>query len=420
MRKFHRAPSGLYVPRSQAGFIHPGLLSNPVGLTQQVAFTTFSTGTGTGNLNITTSESWTPVAALFLGVTLAGTNTFNWIFGATDGSSEWVHAHSLEDNDSTADQTHCSSASACFGAVLNTGTFVGLADFNQWLTGGVRLTITNAFPVDTSGIAIFFGPDWDADCGIINPNDTQNGSTTITTGHESALVFLSGLGAGHGFPASSLSECEWSFGAWDGSNQRCFTYRSTFQTNPTQNAVFGRNDRAGASVADFSNFELGNGDSNSFDCITRDASANSGTRLGYLSLAKDNVDVHVGDFTSETDTGVQSYTHVGFRPQFLLTLDSLLSAFNSLQTGDETDWMGACVITAGGTVQRGIANEDNVSTSNVFLVTSTSRGYYSREADSFTPEITAADFDGFTATGFDLDYTQADGAARKSISIAIG
>jgi hypothetical protein len=156
-------------------------------------------------------------------------------------------------------------------------------------------------------------------------------------------------------------------------------------------------------VADFTSF-----DGDGFTLNWSDA-APSAYIIHYLALGgSDITDAKAGSFTSRSGAGAQSVTDPGFTPTFLLGTSNQNTSVG--QRGGAT--MGL-YLASGVSNQRGLGWQTADAGADTVAGSSQRNSQWMVEPSSSGGYNWLADLSGFTATGFDLNFTNSAGARLK-------
>ncbi len=177
-----------------------------------------------------------------------------------------------------------------------------------------------------------------------------------------------------------------------------------------------RNINSGTSGALLAECDL---DSFDADGFTLDWTTNNATafHIKFIAIGGDNITgVDVGSFVGKTSTGTQNVPTSLNTADFVMLLAPNLVSEDSLTTGN--------AITIGMATSGTDEGLTSVTSQNGVTTTDTSR--YQRINNIITSRSTGngavadeASFDGFTSSGFDLDWTTASGTARTYYFITI-
>ena len=147
---------------------------------------------------------------------------------------------------------------------------------------------------------------------------------------------------------------------------------------------------------------------------TNDANAFT---IKYIAIGGDNISADVFEFTQKTATGSQSVTTGLANADFVMLFSIGNTSKNSLITSAL-----ATIGMATGPSNEGaacIVSNDNVGTSATHRFQRTDRVHLVATSDSPQTTQAQAEFTGFTATGFDLNYLNADALARVIFGLTI-
>lgn len=132
----------------------------------------------------------------------------------------------------------------------------------------------------------------------------------------------------------------------------------------------------------------------------------SGVPIKYVAIGgTDITDVEVGSFTSASGTGVQNVSTGVANADFLMLMNwASLTEDSLVTTGELALGMATSSSNRGCTT---ITSQDATGTSNTQRYQRTETVFQNMSSNS-TSKLNEADFDGFTASGFDLDWSLAN------------
>ena len=300
--------------------------------------------TTAGVQTFTKSGVGTPVAAVFLvtNCTADATDTDHAMIGAgfTDGTTDYTTASQSEDAQTTNDSDRSQQDNHCIHVLNTSGGIDGEADFDAWITDGVRIDWTNA-PSSAVKVECWLIGGTDA---VGNTGRTNIGASTNIAhglGETPKLVCMLGTtGSANGIS----TQFNFSFGIVgnnDGVIQQ-FNLQggqnsgSSASTNPPSSRL--HTDRCFGSIANGATPSI----SRDFKVTAMDATNITVTRqtgsfggdpqwlaIGFGS-ATNKVDIVA--FDGPTATGTQSVTNDdSFEPQFVLIAAAHNQAANTLE-----------------------------------------------------------------------------------------
>lgn len=400
-----------------------------IAITQQAAPTV------TGTQDFTVSGFGT-VKAYLTYVTNAvtnGTAVDHAVFGmgAGDGTREWSCGVASEHNQGNAD-VHSRATNDESIMILDLSNAVdGEANFDAFITDGVRFNWANAPSVAVLVTVILFGgDDLLAYADNASSEVAQDADTSVTApGFTPDVLFF-------GTPLSNFNDSN--------SNRASFTMgiatnESTIQkgcvstdaTNsaPTSEVASEANSAYVMIELDASSssrvvaLELKSFDGSGFTLTKR----LSGTTLhfGYVALGfTDRTTAKLENYDSPTATGDFARSGIGFTPQYVHLLPSFCDSQDTVETtgAGGAGAYGVCHIDANAECCQSFADEDNQSTTDTQSLVDNIAVNYAR--DDGTVIFTATGPNGLgsfdTDTGYTLNFTATDGTARKWTGLAIG
>jgi len=402
-----------------------------MGVTIATMRAALNTGTGTQDFTTTDLGGLTPKAALFLlsRAITDGTAADNFGFcigAATGASNRWAVCMTGQDAQAAA-VTDGGAKSRC-AIMLNPvdGTLEFEADFDSFITNGIRINITDAPPSAwLLTVILFAGTDLSAYAGNQDLGDTLDLETNITApGFEPRVVIAAVLDFRNIDTTGSFGVTpRFSTGVVHSNGagtitQRSLAWRSTDAQNSMQvtgaleniYGVFSITATALDWGGDFANF-----DASGFSVFSRLAGAN-GTDLGYLALSFGGViDGKVVTVTTPTGAGDQTQAGIGFTSQAVLMGLTLGEAVNTVYTNDNADAVGVGMFTPTASFfssiveDDGAADSDNKSMSDNTAV----RMLKTTGVDSLT-----ASWSSFNSDGWVLNYSVVEAAGKFGWALA--
>jgi hypothetical protein len=384
----------------------------------------FTAPTSTGNATFTDTNlgGLTPKAVLVI-ASHADTDAtaepdVQCCIGFADDTREGSVGCGTQDGVTSTDAERAYSSTEVINMPDGTGIKLA-ASLVSFSTNNVTL---NFATVDSDAVFItivfFAGTDVSAYAGEVDPNDSNNGTTDVTApGFQPDLVFLASMG--HQSDVRDHASFRFGCAVDDGSD----TNRGlAFQSNNGDGTTDPRNILSSSYACppvDFVNWalEIGSFDANGFTVTTRLNPANSNDRAAYLALAFGGAaSVNLRSFDSPTSTGNDARTGVGFEPQFvLLGLTDVQTENTEVQDADAGSW-GISVFTADAEVCTSWADEDAQTTTDTQSLCDNQAINFA-SGDGTTQH--AATFVSLDSDGHSLNYSTADGTARKWFELAI-
>jgi len=376
--------------------------------------------TSTGTQDITISGFGTPKAAIFYsdGVLTDDTitNSTRNSVGYTDGTNEAVVANFSLNGFSASDTSRLHRTDSVILVISQTAE-TGRANFDSFITDGVRIDITDAPPTANFVTVILINGDDVSDVKVETKQLTTTSTVITTVGFESSLVFLNSVGI-NAIDGSVGGQALMSNGIAvnDGSDSNFGILQFDQDAQGTSNT--GQFTSNTDSVGQFFNNSLTwGGDVNTYTStgFTISTSASPGDDfVSYLALKFTNsplVDVSIVD--SPTATGDKSFGSTASQPDF-----NLMITGNSTALDTNTSGVGFSTFVADATNQFGnsYSMEDAAAT---MVVDSISASGNLVQLFNGVKEFEAS-FTNFTSSGADFNFSTVDGTARKWISLFIG
>lgn len=398
-----------------------------------VASVRFAFNTATGTQDITTADlgGLTPKAVLFFitGATADGTAADNGRFSmgsATSASQENCVGVQMQDAQATTNTDQRSDSTRCIFLLQVGSNFRELAaELDSFITNGCRINITAAPGAAYFGEAVFFAGAsiTNAYTGYADLGNTLDGVTDITAPgfrpnvvipymvHSTNNTASTNARFGHGFVfengAGTVTQRSVAWRDGDGD--------ANVITVSNVSDLYGIHTLTSGGAVQWGG-EFGTFDASGFSVTTRVAGA-SNTGMGYLALAITGVDVTVMTFTAPAATGVESTTSPGYRPQAVLMGLTMATTVNTVETDGDSENFGFGVWTATRQSFSMVSDDDNAADSNTYNLNTTTRAILLKNGAQSTN--IEAEFDGFTATGWDLNYTTTAGSARRGIALVV-
>jgi len=404
-----------------------------MGVTIAATRAALNTGTGTQDFTTTDLGGLTPKAALFIltRATTDGTAADNLglcIGAATGATNRWAVCATGQDAQGTTVTDGAGKNRCVIMLDPALGTLEFEADFDSFITNGVRINITDAPPsAYLLTVVLFAGTDLTAFASSADLADTLDLETNITApGFQPRVVIGACVDFRNINDAGSFGTTpKISFGAVHENGagtvtQRSFLWRNTdaqlaVQLTSELSDVYGVFSMT-ATVLDWGG-EFANFDASGFSVFSRLAGAN-GTDLGYLALAFNGViDGKVVTITTPVAPGNQTQTGIGFTSQAALLGLTLAEAINTAYTDDNADAIGVGVITGTAEFCNAIVDDDTATDSdNHSLSDNTAvRVLKTTGADALT-----AAWSSWNSDGWVLNYSVVEAAGKVGWALAFG
>lgn len=369
--------------------------------------------TGTGTQTFSSSESWTPVAALFFGSygTVAGTAVDHAMFfvGATDGTRNRGMTFASEDVGVVANTDT--------GAVVSTSTAVmtqlaadqtqdASAVFSAWTAGGVTINITDAPPAAYLMTVVLFGPGAVSNAYVdnnITPSVIDT-ATDITT-----VGFLADLVIGWGYSQNSASNRPQVGFATSDNVQKGAAWNDTNNVATSDIRAHVSSTYIMPSAASSAAIEFRDFDSSGFSAFLRGVNGTA-YNFHYLALKfQAGVSAKVVTSASPIVTGAHSITGAGWTPQFGLMAHTSAPTVDTTTTSDDAEVFGLSAFTAAGSSCIAVFSEDGTGTPDAECITDTKPVRLRKDHLDFM----VATFTAFNSDGAEFNYSTADGTARQ-------
>jgi hypothetical protein len=390
--------------------------------------------TSTGEQAITVSAGGlTPKAALFflVGATVDGTAAADAVFSrgaATGPTNRWVAGMYSKDAVTTSETQawmyHDSCVKAYDGAA--TPNLLCEADFVSF---GVNTVTINWSTAPASAwfltVVTFSGSDVSAHANYKDVLNTVDLEINVTDpGFEPDIIFVGngtfnspGLGT-HGDVGYGIVHND---GAGTVTQRAFHTWEQDTRTTMRVSGA-NRDDSGVVTLATtlFDNWiEFSNFDSSGFSMTARDDGGNNREHQ-YLAISfGGSAQAAVGSYTTPTSSGSDSETGVGFKPQFLLTLNTFHEAVNTVydDTTDLGGQRGLSAITAANQYSMSWVSDSGVGTTNVESLNDDVALELPDEDGS--AGLTAA-FTSFDASGWTWNFSNFESNAKYLFWLAIG
>lgn len=401
-----------------------------MGITVSVTRVACTIDTPPYTQDITTADlsGLTPKAALFIvsgGIT-DGTaaDEARLSFGAATGSSNrWALCGFDEHNVATSNTIDAQSTVHCV-FVRDPGVTIASADFDSFITNGVRIEWDVAPPsAYLLTVVLFAGTDLSAHANNVALGNTIDLTADVTApGFEPDNLIC------------SLSASASQSNNWRVSNNAGFAYNDGvggvtqrahakyWEDNKSTARCWARSTNSGAGLYCSNSgaldyyVEISDFDSNGFSATPRNSGANNNL-LCYLALAYNGaVDSWVGTHTTPTSTGNDSETGPGFTPQAVILIENLLEAIDTAYSDNRAGAFGLSAFDADNEYSTVVAAEDGVATTNTQSL-SDDRAIVLTDDDG-TLDIEAT-FVSFDANGWTVNYSNAPATAKLFFALAI-
>jgi hypothetical protein len=387
--------------------------------------------TSQSTIDFTDTGFGTPKAALFVAgtgasdATAAAHNIMS--IGAVDGTNERVAAWHDEDAQVAADTRRRATNDECVMWVAHNGAIEGECNWNSWITDGVRLTVGDNPPANRYIHAILFGGSdiTNVKVGDFTASATEDATVDVDVGFTPDLVFF--FSSMNPFDDSNGYNTKASIG-WaindSGNPQIACGYRSKeSEADPRVHQRFDTNRIAVSGYytvggTDDRSYELtdwlSNG-TNGFEVTTREAS--KGLDIGYLAIKfSANVSMDVGNYTMPTSIGDDPIAGVGFQPDVVFLLGSIITSTGSWVSGATH---GLSVVDGTDDYSFYGSGEDGNTDSNTQTLSDDQAIHI--PSDDGTDEIKATHVS-MDAGGFTLNYSDVFGSACYCgyLALAVG
>jgi hypothetical protein len=162
--------------------------------------------------------------------------------------------------------------------------------------------------------------------------------------------------------------------------------------------------------------ELTTWDTNGFTVTTRSA---AGAKDCLYLVAKTTLSTKILALDTPTTTGAQSWSGIGFTPQFGMIMQNALTSYNTRSTTDTAEVFGLGFMTSASQHSVGITSDDGIvatGTTNTESVTHTRPIFLRKDEGTFID----ATFTSFGSGVVNLNYATANGTIRKWAGLFIG
>jgi len=385
--------------------------------------TALNTSTGTQSLSDSEMTVTPKLAIMWLTEgSVAGTDVADAAigYGATDGTNQWAMSVTSQDNQASTTSTRILDATSCIALLDGGATSTKLvnATFDSFGTGSVTIDHQVAPAAGyLINVVLIGGADFDVLVGYIDPTDTDDGTTDITTTFQPEAGLFGYVerddntsGAGHiRFSLGFFSYVSSTI------TQRVIAQRESTGGGAGQPSMARRTDRIASylttSGTEVSGFEVTDVTSTTVEITTHTSGAAS-RDLPYIIFNTDGQGVWVGDIDSPTSTGDDSTTGMGFKPAAFLPVISTLYTSN-VDANDSTAGgfsIGAAVTDMGDTDLEGASRftiEDAADPTNTESSTESSIVRVTLDDGG---DGVAASFGSFDSDGVTLNWGTVDGS----------
>lgn len=373
--------------------------------------------TSTGTQDITFAGFGTPVAAIFFFANAVTDGTMRdncqQSIGATDGTNQWVVVQARDQGVPTANTNRFGMNDKIAVNMNGSATISMEAQFDSWITDGVRIDITDApgaahlltvILIGGAGVTAAVGIDTLADAGL---------AKTITPSLRTNILFACGMdGTMDDTAGGGYGTISWGFGTWDGSTllqTGLHTYANDGGGTSVCEAIVRDTDILSMPITKLAT--LGNITATAFDITSGAGDDLTARDMGWLAInIPDGAKAWTGILDSPTATGEKTFSGIGFKPTSgILAMNFVQTVDTRIQTGDAGAW-GHSVFTATDEFSVSYADEDAEGTMDTQSLSDDKA--INLDEDDGTDGFEAT-FVEFTGDGVKLDFTVADGTARK-------
>ncbi len=287
--------------------------------------------TSTGNQTFSSGESWTPKAAVFIvnSATADATSTAHLLVGygvAVSTSARGCFSCIDENGQATTDSARGGETDNCIAiSATNPGsTPDGLADLVSFGSGSVTVNWSNP-PGSAYKITVILlgGDDLSVDYQNIDPNDTQDGSVTVTptgyTGSTDVVLLFNPDEIMDG--AYDNVWARYSLGVAvlkNGQFQQACNILQSADNKASAEVDYAYSVKyAGGSIANGERFEVAEPGATSYKIYTREASISANELLMVLSLNLGGAEADLHTFFTPTSAGTESF-YTRFTPGLVL------------------------------------------------------------------------------------------------------
>ena len=385
--------------------------------------TRFATPTSTGNVDVTTADlgGKTPKAVIIIAS-----------HADTDGTAEDGLALGVGFADATLEGSanissqHAQTTTSTrrrFRTVLVIDLLVGAtaqvtANFVSFITNGVRLNFT---AVDSDAqlftVIFFAGDDLSAHSDSIDLGTGTSALDQTAPGFQPDLVFVAGC-AITANTQSGVAIFHFGVAVRDGSDtNRGISWSSANALGTSAATLQMHTDSIGGEITTSQIWEasIDSFDASGFS-ITPSANAGNDVVI-YLAISVGGLSAWVGSLDSPTSTGDDAQTGPGFKPQFVMLGMTAAQAEDTVESDADAGPIGFSVFDKDGNeFSTAVVEEDAVTTTNNQSLADNQAVNFPNDAGT---QIMAATFSTMDANGWTLNFSVADGTARKWFGVAI-
>lgn len=384
-----------------------------------------ATRTTTGTQNYTSSGFGTPLGAIFTVTngTVAGTTVAHALisFGATDGTRQWAMSGRARDN-ITLGTTLTANRANTSDVILLTddgGTVILRAQFSAWTTDGVTInvSVTNGTAYRVTCTLIGGSKVTGVYVNTVTTPSVINTSTTVSTlPFESTFLIIAGKSSSNAWDDTADGNYTYQLGCVvnSGSNPHPqFSHNWTDTTGSATTSTAGELSTNRVSANQNSGtppgVEIQNFTSTGFDATLRDTGGST-MQVGYIAVKTDGLSAKVMALDTPTSGGSQSFTGIGFTPQFGMLFQGALIANDTRTVTADSEVMGVSMFTASAAGSVAVTSDDGVTTTtNSESVTHTKPVFLRKDSGTFMD----ADFSSFSSGAVTLTWNTANGTVRK-------
>ena len=344
--------------------------------------------------------------------------------GLTDGTNEYAMSTSVRNNRDTSvsKRRQTTDGHVVLRNAPTTGNIRSSATFDSWITDGVRIDTDD---LDNAGKyiqAIMFQSDHANAAFSVGSfaGASGDGSSTdvVSLGAEADMVLF--VSVREATVDSNLDDAGLSLGIWinDGSDTQ-YSINFADLNGETTSQLLGFLDSS-YSLAEMTDTQVGEGHdisshASGFTCTTRERnSLSSGQTCAYLAIKWGHkVQQKMGTYIVPDSSAPTTQTGVGFRPEWLIGLQSHLTASDSFIVADSAEAIGVGFYDGVVSHSMSIASEDGeVTTDSDSLHDDEFHSTEAIQANSY--QVGAVD--NFTDDGWDWTWSSM-GVASSGLSV---
>jgi hypothetical protein len=347
-----------------------------------IAVTRVAANTGTGTQDITTTDlgGLTPKAVLLIatravtdGTAVDGAGMY---MGASDGTNEWTEGYESQHAQASMDSDHQQDTTSNRILTIYDGTADGVvegtANFDSFITDGVRIDWTDAPAGAYLITATFFaGTDLSTNVGTVGLGNTGNALIAVTSVGFEADVLITAILEGTTVinPNISMGLVHNNRGGTVTQRTMGHKQRSGFGSGAV--GMMMRNDSCIVTIQSTDTLDYygtaQSFDSSGFDIQMGNSRAPGNRNMGWIALrfgASPVVDSKVYTYTTPTATGSNTDSNPGFEPQFVMYLANRAAAANTLEADADAGTFGIVMLDADDLYTQSISDEDGAADSN--------------------------------------------------------